>query len=166
MRAGILLIAISLFFGSQHAFAQEEEGDPVYVVDSVLSAQNALEKIPPDQIGIITIAHGSKAVAKYGPQALNGVVYIETKPFARRRVNELLRKHSPDYDKAWKKFGGDSSFYFIVNTQPVTPTNESLLMTLDAKTLKTIKVIESGELEDKYRIKGHPIGVIITSSEN
>jgi hypothetical protein len=39
-------------------------------------------------------------------------------------------------------------------------------MTLDAKTLKTIKVIESGELEDKYRIKGHPIGVIITSSEN
>ncbi|RFS26476.1 hypothetical protein DVR12_01425 [Chitinophaga silvatica] len=166
MKAGILVIFLSLFLGNLKAFAQEEgNDDPVYVVDSVVANKDALEKMAPDQIGIITISRGSKAVIKYGPQAENGVVYIETKVFARNRVNNLLRKTSAEYDKAFQKYGNDSSFYFIVNTKPVTPTNESALMTVDNKTLRSIQVIYAKELEDKYRVTGHPVGVIITSSE-
>lgn len=164
MRAGILLI-FSLIFSVSQAFAQQEEDDdPVYVVDSVVSTQSAMGKISPDQIGMITIAKGSKAVLKYGPQAANGVVYVETKPFARRRVSTLLRTSSKEYDSVYRKFGSDTSFFFLVNTEPVTTTNQAKLLALDAKNFVSLKVIYARELEDKYRISGHPVGVVITSS--
>ncbi|GEP88613.1 hypothetical protein SAMN05660909_01079 [Chitinophaga terrae (ex Kim and Jung 2007)] len=164
MRAGSILI-FSLFFCVNQVVAQQEEDDePVYVIDSVLSSQGAMSKISPDQIGMMTIAKGSKAVEKYGPQAANGVIYIETKPFARKRVSTLLRSASKEYDSVYRKYGSDSTFFFLVNTQPVNRNNEGILLALDARNFVSLKVIYARELEDKYKVDGHPVGVVITSS--
>ncbi|WP_142685118.1 hypothetical protein [Chitinophaga polysaccharea] len=163
MKARILLS--SLLFISVGAMAQVAGDDPVYVLDSVVVNQAAIGQVSPDRIGVITIAKGAKAVLKYGSQAENGVVYIETKPFARKRVNMLLSSESPAYDSLLRKYGNDSSFYFIVNGKPVTPTNETGLMTLDRKTFRSVRVISDKEVQDKYQVMDRKAGIVITSSE-
>ena len=165
MKARILLI--SLLCISIGAMAQSvADDDPVYVLDSVVVTQTAISQVSPDRIGVITIAKGSKAILRYGSQAANGVVYIETKPFARQRVNVLLSSQSPPYDSLLHKYGNDSSFYFIVNGTPVTPVNETGFMTLDRKTFRTLQVISEAVLQDKYHIMDKKAGVIITSTED
>jgi hypothetical protein len=164
MKASILFI--SLLFISVGAMAQVASDDPVYVVDSVVVNQAAMGQVSPDRIGVVTVAKGSKAVLKYGSQAENGVIYIETKPFARKRVNALLSSESPAYDSLLRKYGNDSSFYFIVNDKPVTPNNETGFMTLDRKTFRSVRVISDKELRDKYHVMDRKAGVIITSSED
>lgn len=163
MKARILFS--SLLFISVGAMAQVADDDPVYVLDSVVVNQAAIGQVSPDRIGVITIAKGAKAVLKYGSQAENGVVYIETKPFARKRVNVLLSSQSPAYDSLLRRYGNDSSFYFIVNGQPVTPTNETGLMTLDRKTFRSLRIISDKEVQDKYQVMDRKAGIVITSSE-
>ncbi|MBV7531539.1 hypothetical protein [Chitinophaga sp. sic0106] len=148
-------------------FAQtEEEGDPVYVVDSVLVAPGAANQITPDQIGLITIAKGRKAVLLYGAQAENGVIYMETKPFARKRVNNFLKSIAPAFDSLRKTGVADSALVYIVNDQLVTDKNEALLFTVDRKTFRTLELVPAKELEQKYQVTGKKAGVRITSSED
>ena len=163
MKARILFS--SLLFISVGAMAQVAGDDPVYVLDSVVVNQAAIGQVSPDRIGVITIAKGAKAVLKYGSQAENGVVYIETKPFARKRVNVLLSSQSPAYDSLLRRYGNDSSFYFIVNGKPVTPTNETGLMTLDRKNFRSLRIISDKEVQDKYQVMDRKAGIVITSSE-
>ncbi|RBL91551.1 hypothetical protein [Chitinophaga flava] len=164
MKARILLF--SLILTSFSALAQNEENDvPVYVVDSVLTTQAAMESISPDQIGLITIARGKKAILKYGSQAANGVVYVETKPFARKRVRHLLSMASPAYDSLLRRYGSDSSFLYIVNDKPVTPTDETRLMTVDNKTFVSVEILSPKKVEELYHIKNRQAGVRIISTE-
>lgn len=164
MKAGLLFI--SLFFISVGMKAQSVPDDePMYVLDSVVVPQSAMEKLTPDMIGLITVAKGSKAVEKYGKQAENGVMYIETKPFAHKRVNEFLKQASPAYDSLYRKYGSDSSFYIVINGKPVTPTNEALFVTLGPRSFRSLEVISGKEAQKKYEVKDRVAGVIIISSE-
>ncbi|CAL1517604.1 hypothetical protein [Chitinophaga sp. MM2321] len=167
MKTKARILILGLLFTSFAAVAQSEEDDtPVYVVDSVVATQAAMGQISPDQIALITIAKGQKAVLKYGSQAANGVVYVETKPFARRRIGRLLSAASPAYDSLLHKYGNDSSFYYIVNDKPITPTDETRLMTLDKKTFQTISILSARQLEEKYQVKDKNAGIIISSTED
>lgn len=163
-KARILLC--SLLLTTLGALAQNEgEEAPVYVIDSVLATPALMENLPPDQIGLITIAHGQKAMLKYGSQAANGVVYVETKPFARKRVRRLLSAAVPAYDSLLRRYGSDSSFQYIVNDIPVTPTDETRLMTLDKKTFVSLEIVSPKVLEERYHIKNRQAGVLIVSTE-
>lgn len=163
-KARILLC--SLLLTTLGAVAQQGESDaPVYVIDSVLATPALMENLPPDQIGLITIAHGQKAVLKYGSQAANGVIYVETKPFARRRVRRLLSAAAPAYDSLLHRYGNDSSFQYIVNDHIITPTDETRLMTVDNRTFVSLEVISPKVLEEIYHIKNRQVGVRIISTE-
>jgi len=156
----LLLLPAALFAQS------EEEGDPVYVVDSVLVTPGAANQITPDQIGLITIAKGRRAVLLYGPQAENGVIYMETKPFARKRVANFLQSASPAYDSLRNTGLADSALAYIVNGQVVNDKNEALLFTVDKKTFRTLEIVPAKELEQRYQLTGKKAGVRITSSED
>ncbi|MBC9913276.1 hypothetical protein [Chitinophaga varians] len=163
-KARILLC--SLLLTTLGAMAQQEENDaPVYVIDSVLATPALMENLPPDQIGLITIAHGQKAILKYGSQAANGVVYVETKPFARSRVRRLLSTKAPAYDSLLRRYGNDSSFQYIVNDHIITPTDETRLMTVDQKTYVSLEILSPKVLEEIYHIRGRQAGVRIVSTE-
>ncbi|MFB6457307.1 hypothetical protein ACE38W_18685 [Chitinophaga sp. Hz27] len=164
MRFKLLFIAILLL--PTTLFAQEADDDPVYVVDSVRVSTSAANNFTPDQVGLITIAKGKRAVLLYGSQAENGVVYIETKPFARRRVDQLLRSSSQAYDSLRKKQPLDSSLVFIVNDKVVTPTDEARLFTVDSRTFQSLQILSSKELEEKYHLTGKKAGVAILSTED
>ncbi|PSL46098.1 hypothetical protein CLV51_10374 [Chitinophaga niastensis] len=166
MKARILLIS-ALFFSFGATAQSVENDDPVYVLDSVVVTQSIIGQVTPDKIGLITIAtgKGTKTLLKYGSQAANGVVYVETKPFARKRVNTLLSLMSPAYDSLLHKYGNDSSFYFIVNNKPITTNNEMGLMTVDTKTFISVKILSEQELQDKYQVMDRKVGILISSRE-
>ncbi|NIG54304.1 hypothetical protein [Chitinophaga sp. Cy-1792] len=164
MRFKLFFIAILLL--PTALFAQEADDDPVYVVDSVRVSSSAANNFTPDQIGLITIAKGRKAVLLYGNQAENGVVYIETKPFARKRVDQLLRTSSPSYDSLRRVQPLDSNLVYIVNDKIVTPTDEARLFTVDRRTFQSLQILSSKELEDKYHLTGKKAGVAILSTED
>ncbi|QJB30275.1 hypothetical protein HF324_02510 [Chitinophaga oryzae] len=157
------ILLCSLLLTSLGALAQHE--GEIYVIDSVEATSALMENLSPDQIGLISIVKGQKAVEKYGSRAANAVIYVETKPFARKRVRRLLSAAAPAYDSLLRRYGSDSSFQYIVNDYPVTPTDETRLMTLDKKTFVSLEIVSPRVLEERYHIKNRQAGVLIVSTE-
>ncbi|RAJ82141.1 hypothetical protein CLV59_104366 [Chitinophaga dinghuensis] len=161
------LLILAAFLLPTAVFAQETgNDDPVYVLDSVKVTPGIMTGLTPDNIGLMTIAKGKKAVLLYGSQAENGVVYIETKPFARKRVSNFLRSVSPAYDSLRKQYPSDSAICFIVNDKVVQANDEARLFVVDRKSFISLKVLTAKELEEKYHISDRKAGVAITSSED
>lgn len=147
------------------AAAQTDTGAPrqVYIVDSVLITTDTLQGIQPDQIAMITVAAGKKTVEKYGEKAANGVIYIETKPFARKRYNRLFSALSPAYAAVLRKHSSDSSFQYILNDRPLTTTTENELAALEKGQITGIEILDAGGLKKKFNIKDKEVGVLIKS---
>jgi hypothetical protein len=165
MKFRLLFAAILLL--PAYLFAQSAgEDDPVYVVDSVKVTAAAATGLTPDKIGLITIAKGRGAVLRYGSQAENGVVYIETKEFARRRVETFLRAVSPAYDSLRRQQPADSAITFLVNDKLVSGNDEARLFTVDRKTFVNLKVLSPEVLREKYQVEGKKAGVAIISSDD
>ena len=165
MRFRLFLLATLLL--PTAVFAQETAtDDPVYVLDSVRVTPGVMTGLTPDNIGLMTIAKGRKAVLLYGSQAENGVVYIETKPFARKRVNNFLKSVSPAYDSLRKQYPSDSAICFIVNDKIIQGADEARLFVVDKKNFIDLKLLSAKELEDKYHVTDRKVGVAITSTED
>jgi hypothetical protein len=145
------------------AKAQETADDAVqvYVVDSVEVESSAVNNIGPDQIAMITIARGRKTVEKFGERATNGVFYLETKPFARKRYNRLFSNLSPAYAAALQKLGSDSSFRYIIGDSVLTTNPESQLAALEAKDITAVQVLTAPAQIKQYGIKEGEVGVIV-----
>lgn len=145
------------------AKAQEAADDAVqvYVVDSVEVESSAVNNIGPDQIAMITIARGRKTVEKFGERAANGVFYLETKPFARKRYNRLFSNLSPAYAAALQKSGSDSSFRYIMGDSVLTTNLESQLAALELKDIAAVQVITDPAQRKQYGLKEEETGVMI-----
>jgi hypothetical protein len=145
------------------ALAQDSTDDPiqVYVVDSVEVPSKAVNGLGPDQIAMITIARGKKTVEKYGERATNGVFYIETKAFARKRYSRLFSSISPAYEAAFQRYGGDSSFQYIMGDSLITSNQESQLATLERKDITDIRILGGDALKKEYGVKEKEVGVVI-----
>ncbi|WP_203293440.1 M56 family metallopeptidase [Luteirhabdus pelagi] len=63
-------------FGAGHI---SDNGQPLIVVDGKVRERDALQEILPEQIESVNVIKGKKAVDKYGPKAMDGVIEIKTK---------------------------------------------------------------------------------------
>jgi hypothetical protein len=149
------------------AAAQTDTATPrqMYVVDSVLITSDTLEGVPPDQIAMITVASGKRTVEKYGEKAANGVIYIETKPFARKRYNRLFGSIAPAYAAALQKHGSDSTFQYIINDRPLSSNQENELAALEKGQITGIEILDARRLKQQFNIKDKQVGVLIRKSE-
>lgn len=167
MRKIIWLIAFLCV--QQLAWAQveteEEDSVPVYVVDSIVANPDVMKTIRPDQIAMLTVSKGSKAVEKYGSQAENGVIYIETKDFARQRYQRLISNYSKEYATLLKEKNGDKDIQYIVNDSLVTEQLESTLAPVNQRNVITITTLSPKELSKTYKIKDKLLGILIRYKE-
>lgn len=152
----LLLIGIA-------AKAQETAADAVkvYVVDSVEVEPSALNNIGPDKLAMITIARGRKTVEKFGERATNGVVYMETKPFARKRYNRLFSSLTPAYAAALQKLGSDSSFRYIMGDSVLTINLESQLAAIEPQNITAVQMLTDPARLKQYGLKEGEIGVVV-----
>lgn len=134
----------------------------LFIVDSVESV-NGLGNLTPDKIAFINIVKSPTLQEKYGAKAANGIMYIETKPFARKRFTRLFSSISPDFEAAIKKAGGDSTFQYVLDGQKIDDTTMNMLAALEKNTIANIAVIDAKALKGQYQVKDKKVGVVITS---
>lgn len=131
-------------------------------VDSVESKQG-LAGLDPRQIAIINIVKGAKLREKFGSRGADGVIYVETIPFARRRYTKMFSDISSSFAKALKQYGTDSSFQYILDGSVLTQSVEQMLAALEKGTIGSIDVIPPKVLKEQYEVDGKQLGVIIRS---
>ena len=155
---------------SCYAFQSESENqptplinpnDPVFFIDSVRVNRGVLENYTPDEIASLTIYKDTNAIKRVGPKGKNGLVYIETKNFARMRYWEYFKSKSIEYLKAVPTVKEDSLVQYILNNEVLKNNYEGDLASINNKTFKTITIISKDQLVKDYGITNKKYGIVI-----
>lgn len=136
----------------------------LFIVDSV-EATDGLKNLSPDKIAFMNVVKSPTLQAKYGPKAANGIIYIETKPFARKRYNRLFTGLSPAFEAAIKKYGDDSKFQYILDGVKIDENSMNMLAALEPNGIADLVVVDAKMLKKTFDVKDKEkkVGVIITS---
>ncbi|WP_143087820.1 hypothetical protein [Chitinophaga sp. YR627] len=171
MHLRIFMIACLLICGTA-AMSQDLSSIPgvpqnaLIFIDSVES-KNGMEGLDPTKIALIDIVKGSKLKEKYGPRGEDGVIFIETVPFARKRYTRMFGELSADYQQQLKKEGSDSAFLYMLDGAPIESNEAQMLAALERKNIESIKVIPAAKLADvPGDHTGKKYGILITSKTN
>jgi hypothetical protein len=89
----------------------------------------------------VTVYKDTNAIKLIGPEGRNGVVYLETRKFARNRYWKLFSTRSAEYKKAVPNPESDSTVAYILNGKVLTGSFEGTLSTCNEKNLLELKVI-------------------------
>lgn len=135
-----------------------------YVVDSVAVGIGAMQDLSPEKIASISVVSGPGVVRKYGERAANGVIYIETKAFARKHYTALFSNRSAAYKKLLTdNKGDDTRFAYILNGRVLAINPEGELSAIKDNDLRAISVMPGKDLERVYGIKDKAAGVLVTT---
>src|SRR5436309_1227285 len=93
------------------------DNSPVFFIDSVNVFRDELNNYDPLQIAMVTVYKDTMAVNLIGAEGKNGVVYIETKAFARNRYWNYFQSKSDSYLKAVPRPESDTSVQYILNNK-------------------------------------------------
>ncbi|WP_143011590.1 hypothetical protein [Chitinophaga filiformis] len=119
-------------------------------VDSVES-KKGMEGLDPSKIALIDIVKGAKLKEKYGPRGENGVIFIETVDFARKRYTRMFGELSQPYAKALKEYGSDSSFQYVLDGSPINNSIPQMLAAMERKNIENIVVMPPKMAKDTVK---------------
>ncbi len=140
-----------------------DSNDPVYFIDSIRVNRRVLQNYDPSEIAAITVLKDSSAIARMGTEAKNGLIYIETKKFAKDRYWNYFKSKSPQFAKLVPSVDGDTSIQYILNKRVLTKNYEGDLASINDKVFKGVQIISKKQLKKEYGITDKDFGVIITS---
>lgn len=136
--------------------------DPVFFVDSVRMTKNDLLKYEPNQIASVTVYKDKSAWEKFGSEAVNGLIYIETKDFAKKRYWNFLSSKSIEYKKLVPEPSQDNNVVYILNNKVLKENFEGDLASINNENFINIKIITSEILKSDFDITNKKGGVVIT----
>jgi hypothetical protein len=145
------------------AIALEDSNDPVFFLDSVRVNRGVLQNYEPSEIAAVTVLKDSSAIKIMGPKAKNGLIYIETKKFAKEKYWNYFKSKSEEYAKLVPSVEGDGNIQYILNKRILTENFEGDLASIDDKVFKEIQIISKQQLVKDYGVTGKDFGVLITS---
>jgi hypothetical protein len=135
--------------------------DPVFFLDSIRVNRGVLENYKPSEFASVTVFKGASAISRVGPEGKNGVIYFETREFAKQRYWKYFKSKSANYVKIVSRSGSDSSIQYILNKLPLRDNYEADLAAINDKTFKSITIINKQQLTKDYGITDKDYGVII-----
>lgn len=139
--------------------------DPVYFIDSVNVEQSEMMKYEPSQIAIVNVYKDKDALELMGEDGKDGVIYIETKDFAKNRYWKYFCSKSKEYAQAVPSSTQDDGIQYILNDRVLQKDFEGDLALIDDSIFKGILVIGERDLKKKYKIDNKSIGVVIESDK-
>lgn len=160
---------LSLFtFFTVNVFAQVVKTsnvikDPIVFIDGSRSDVKQMHKLAPSDIISVSVFKGDDAIAKAGPEAKDGVLYIETKPFVRNRYWKYFASKSPEYASEIKTSEDLNNTQYVINGRIVTDNIDKTLSAINDKNFRSLVVINQEDLLKQYRVKDKKYGVIILS---
>ncbi len=142
----------------------DESNDPVFFLDSIQVNKMVLSNYNPTEIASVTIYKDSLIIKKlYHKGAKNGLIYIETKDFAKNRYQNYFSSKSPEYASIIHSTKSNSGIQYILNGKILNKDYEGDLANLNDKTFREIKIIDKDQLTKLYGITDKNFGVLIYS---
>lgn len=135
---------------------------PIIFIDSIQVNQLEMHKYDASDIASVTIAKDSTTLGLFG-NTKDGVVYIETKSFSRKRFINYFKSKSPDFKELLESLENDSSFQYILNGKALTENYEGNLAAIDDKVFKSLTILDKRELTRKYKNTNKDFGILIIS---
>lgn len=143
------------------ALAQQPAYEPIYVLDSIKAKPDTFKTINPKDISTVSVIKDATAIELLGKEGTNGIIYIETKTFAKKRFWKYFSKKSGDYKATFPTLNSDTSAAYIINGDYVAENYEGDLASITDKNLISIKVIDKKELKKYYKVSDKEYGVIV-----
>ena len=150
----------SLQDNSKASVVLEDNNDPVFFIDSIRVNKVVLQNYNPDEIASLTVYKNSNATKRVA-SATNGLIYIETKTFAKSRYWKYFKSKSAEYAKIVPSPGNDPKIQYILNKKILKDNFESDLAAIDDTTFKRIQIISREQLINNYNITDKEFGVLI-----
>lgn len=167
MKKSILLLLHILLtcaaFAQRPKKKEPELGEnPVYFIDSVKIDRKTLINFNPKNIAVLTMLEGKEAI-KTVKEATDGLVYIESIPFARKRFERYFKSKSEAYRNLLLTNPADSSIQYILNSKLLLKNFEGNLSIIDDKVFESLTILTKKELVAAYGETDKIIGVEIRS---
>ncbi|HEY8895048.1 MAG TPA: hypothetical protein VIM79_09550 [Niastella sp.] len=158
-----LVISCYSVFKNAEKRHKPEQADPVFFIDSVHVSKRELEKYQPTEIATLTVYKDSNAIKLIGEQGKYGVIYIETKKFARNRYWQYLKHKSPEYAKAVPSPEKEDQVVYIINGK-IQANPEGSLATINDSNFIDLKVVGAAFLKKTYGIRDRKYGIVINAN--
>ena len=159
----ISFISVSIFGQSPKRAIKKLGSDPVFFIDSVSVEKRDLSNYQPTEIASVSVYKDSNAVNLVGPEGKDGVVYITTIKFAKRKYWNYFKSKSTDYEKLILTPESDTAVQYILNKRILKSNFEGDLFLIDDKIFKGLKILDKSTLEKEYGIIDKDYGVLIES---
>ncbi len=163
---GVDLVTSCYRFGQQvhqESFIESAPNDPLLILDGIAVNRRVLQNFVPSEIASLTVYKGAEAIKRGGAEAKNGLIYIETKKFAKQCYWTYFKSKSSEFLKIVPNPQDDSSIQYILNAKILKDNFESDLSAINDKTFKSIAIIDGEQLKKDYGIMDKRYGVIILS---
>jgi len=141
---------------------EDNDTDPIFFIDSVRVNKRVLQNYNPNEIASVTVYKGSDATKKIDA-AINGLIFIETKKFAKLKYWKFFKSKSEEYSKLATSPEDDSNIQYILNKRILKDNFEGDLAAIDDKIFKGIQILSKQQLINDYNINDKDFGVLITS---
>jgi|GEM_PF-6349026 len=160
------LFTILLLILFTNLFSQQKKAIPeIFFIDSTQVSTQEFRQLDPKTVSLATVYTDSVAVAMAGEKGRNGILYIETHAFVKKRFQNLFRKKSKEYNKKFPDSDSDKNTVYILNDTILKEIDYGNLALIDEKALKSIKIIGKKELKNSFSIIDKEYGVIIEATE-
>lgn len=160
----LVVSCYSIFDKAIHPYKQLLN-DPVFFIDSVNVTRLELQQYNPNDIALLTVFKGQHAIDLIGEQGNNGVIYIQTKKFARNRYWTFFKSKSVDYAKAVPDVMADSLVLYILNNKVLEKNYEGDLASITNENFISIRILDKATLISQYNIKDRAFGVLINTKK-
>jgi hypothetical protein len=162
----ILSILTLPVFGQKPKRSVKKLGEyPVFFIDSINVDRSEIMKYQPEQFAKVSVYKDSNAINLVGPDGKDGVVYMETKVFAKKRYWNYFKSKSNDYANIVLAPESDSIIQYVLNDRILTTNFEGDLAPINDKIFKEIKVIDKETLQKEFGISDKSFGVLIKSDK-
>lgn len=165
--AGLLfsLFTLSVAGQSPKRMIKKLGSDPVFFVDSVSVDRSELSKYQPTEIAAVSVYKDSNAIKLLGPEGKDGVVYIVTKAFAKKKYWAYFTSKSAAYAALVPTPESDTAIQYILNSKILTSNFEGDLSLITDSLFKAITILDKETLQTKYGISGKTNGVWIQADK-
>jgi hypothetical protein len=141
---------------------EDNNTDPVFFIDSIRINKAVLQNYDPNEIASVTVYKNSDATERI-ESATNGLIYIETKKFAKTKYWKYFKLKSAEYAKIVPSPENDSNIQYILNKRILKDNFEGDLAAINDKIFTGIQIINKQQLIGDYHIIDKEFGVLISS---
>lgn len=138
---------------------------PVYFLDSVNVREEVITRTDSSRISSIAVYKGLQARRLVGEEkAADGVVFVETREFARRRFERLFSLLSRQYRKTLEKCSEQrDSIVYVLNGKVLNGNYETDLASLTREVIESVTVLKPSKALKKYALPAPAPAVEIVS---